>query len=369
MASVATAAGVNTSDVVSAGPRQFLDMHTHIACFENPQIDPSQAEEPGDHCYVSPEMKSSFKFGIYMKAFGVTDAEVAQKGRMVVFDKLAEKIKESKRVGRSVVLGIDGFIDRKTGKFDWDQTQVYVPNEIVLKGVSARKDLFLYGPSINPYRKDAIARLKQAKIDGAVLIKWIPSIMNIDPSDPNLDDFYRTLKELNLPLLVHTGKESTFMRATDDNCNPALLKYPLDKGVKIIAAHAATCGESDNESDCSLLKGLFLNEKYIGQLYADISATTQINRVRALASVLADPAFKGRLLYGTDWPLIDVRVFGVSLSPFLLYYLPGFGLSLSWEQIKELFQTKNSFDRDVRLKEFLGVPPDTFVRAEEVLGV
>ncbi len=106
-------------------------------------------------------------------------------GGLAIFDHLAEKVQSSRRIKAAVVLAMDGFVDRTTGALDWDKTQIYVPNEFVLKGLKdKRRGVFYFGASVNPYRKDAIQRLIQMKNEGAVLIKWIPSIMNIDPADP-----------------------------------------------------------------------------------------------------------------------------------------------------------------------------------------
>ena len=59
------------------------------------------------------------------------------------------------------------------------------------------------------------------------MIKWIPSTMLIDPADPRLTAFYRKLVELDLPLLVHTGKEETFIWAKNELCDPERLRFPL----------------------------------------------------------------------------------------------------------------------------------------------
>ena len=87
-----------------------------------------------------------------------------------------------------------------------------MPNEFVAKMVAQHTN-FLFGASVNPYRSDAIARLEWAKAHGAVLVKWIPPIMEINPDDPKLIPFYKKMAELNLALLSHTGREKSFSRA------------------------------------------------------------------------------------------------------------------------------------------------------------
>jgi hypothetical protein len=67
----------------------------------------------------------------------------------------------------------------------------------------------LFGASINPKRKNALEEVAQAKQDGAVLIKWIPSIMDFDPADTAFIPFYLAMKRARLPLLTHTGTENS----------------------------------------------------------------------------------------------------------------------------------------------------------------
>lgn len=193
--------------------------------------------------------------------------------------------------------------------------------------------------------------------------------MNIDPADQKLTPFYRKLVELNLPLLTHTGKESTFSKSEDNLCDPLRLKLPLDLGVKIIAAHIATSGVNEGEPDYQRLLKLFAVEKYNKQLVADISATTQVNRLNDFKKLITNSVFRGRLLYGTDWPLIDTKLWFVSLTPYRAYTTPFFGSALSVDQISALDNIPSSFDRDVRLKEFLGVDSQVFLQSEEFLGI
>ncbi|MGK5087086.1 metal-dependent hydrolase [Bdellovibrionota bacterium FG-2] len=271
-------------------------MHTHVACLSSQELGRPQ-EFPGEDCYVSKQMKKSYKFDIYLKALGVTEEELKQKGNFAVIDRLAAKIVTSTRVKRAVILGLDGWVDSATGVLNREKTPTFVPNSFVLASVRRwqKEGLFFYGPSINPNRKDAIEQLEQAKKDGAVLIKWIPSIMNIDPGDLRLKPFYEKMKELGLTLLVHTGKEGTFLDADDKLCDPARLALPLDLGLTLIAAHVATTGSNQGETDFARLGKLFSEVKYRDHLFADISATTQLNHVELFPSFIKYPRFRGRI--------------------------------------------------------------------------
>jgi predicted TIM-barrel fold metal-dependent hydrolase len=259
---------------------------------------------------------------------------------------------QSRKVSRAVVLALDGAVDDR-GNLDTARTEFYVPNEFVAT-LAARHTNLLFGASINPYRPDALARLDRVASDHAVLVKWLPSIQLIDPADERLAPFYRRMAELRLPLLVHTGAEHSFTWSKDEFADPARLRLPLSLGLTVIAAHAAWPGRHDGQRDVDRLASLM---KEYPNLYADISSLTQINKLGALREVLRRPEFRGRLVYGTDFPLINMPI----VSP---WYFP---LDLTLRQRWQISRIKNPWDRDVALKQALGVPADVFDRPEKLL--
>jgi hypothetical protein len=174
---------------------------------------------------------------------------------------------------------------------------------------------------------------------------------------------------LHLPLLIHTGKEGTFISARDELCDPRRLRLPLDRGVTIIAAHMATSGLDEKTPDSVWLQQLFAEPKYKDLLFADVSATTQFNRIKSFVPLVKDPVFKDRLLYGTDWPLIEARFMSINLSPYHLYDTRLFNSILTKDQIHQLDSYSNVFDKEVLLIRFLGVPEDVFHRADQVLNL
>ena len=216
----------------------------------------------------------------------------------------------------------------------------------------ARHTNLLFGASVNPYRKDALERLDWAKAHGAVLVKWIPSIMEIDPADPRLEPFYKKMIELNLPLLSHAGQERSFSGATDSFSDPDKLRLPLRLGVKVIAAHIASTGKYDGERSSDRLARLMYEYP---NLYSDISSLTQVNKHFFLKEALTRREFEGRLVYGTDFPLINTAL----VSPW--HYC----LRLSLKQLVEISKTANPWDADVLLKHDLGTPAAVFARSGE----
>ena len=324
--------------------RSIIDLHCHVAGIG--------AGESG--CFVSERLRRSWKYRIYLKAFGVTEKELLREGDGLILKRLSGELAKSRSVSQAVVLAVDGVVG-PDGELDRAKTEIYIPNEFVAMSVRLYPNL-LFGAGINPYRRDALERLDRAAADGAVLVKWLPPIQNIDPSDERLIPFYRRLTALGLPLLAHTGTERSFTGARDELGDPERLRLPLSLGVTVIAAHAACNGRNHGEQNFG--RFLRLCREY-PNLYADISALTQINRLGCLARVLKQRELSGRLLYGTDMPLINTGIVSALAFPFRLS--PG--------QMIAITRIENTWDRDVALKKALGVCNDIFLNFGKLLNL
>lgn len=325
-----------------AANTMVTDMHCHAAGIG----------AGGSGCFISDSMRKSWKYKIYLKSFGVTEQELLARGDGVVLNRLSKTLEQSQSVGAAVVLALDGVVG-PDGELDRAQTEAYIPNEFVAVETSRYRNL-LFGASINPYRRDALERLDWAAAHGAVLVKWIPSVQNIDPADARLIPFYRRMKELGLPLLTHTGTEHSFTRVHDDFSDPERLRLPLSLGVSVIAAHAGGGGRSQGEWNFDRL--LRLCREY-PNLYADISSLTQINRPGRLSRVLKQPELQGRLLFGTDMPLINTGI----VSPYAFLF------KIPLRRAVAIARIPNPWDRDAALKRELGVKDEVFHRAQAIL--
>jgi predicted TIM-barrel fold metal-dependent hydrolase/organic radical activating enzyme len=321
---------------------KLIDLHCHTAGIG----------AGGSGCFVSKAMRDSYKFEIYLKAFGVTRAEVEAKGDALILQRISEQISRSTKVGAAVILSMDGVVDDH-GQLDTNRTEVYVPIEFVARE-TARYPNLLWGAGINPLRSDALERLDWAATNGAVLVKWIPSIMLIDPSDERIIPFYQRMKALGLPLLCHAGRERSFTFARDELCDPERLKLPLELGVTVIVAHIASTGANGGEPDMERLARMMATYP---NLYSEISSLTQVNKPGYLEAALTRPEFKGRLLYGTDFPLINTAL----VSP---WYFP---LRIRPNEARRIAKIENAWDRDVALKQALGVPQEIFERTGQIL--
>ncbi|MHB8058205.1 MAG: amidohydrolase family protein, partial [Desulfuromonadaceae bacterium] len=232
-------------------------------------------------CFVSSSMRRNVRFGFFLNSFGVSERELLQHGDSLVLQRLSQRLAESQQVTAAVVLALDGVVDAR-GNLDEAATEIYIPNDFLARECNNHPNL-LFGASINPYRPDALERLDRAAEDGAVLVKWLPSVQGIDPADPRLKPFYRRLRELNLPLLSHTGGEEAFTRVDNRLSDPLRLRSALDEGGVVIAAHCASNGKNDGQANLERLLPLF--DTY-PNLYADISSLTQANRLGHLPKVL-----------------------------------------------------------------------------------
>jgi uncharacterized protein len=323
-------------------PAGIVDMHCHIAGIG----------AGGSGCFVSPRLRNNWRFKTYLRSFGVSQQDILEYGDRLVADRISESLAHSKFVSQAVLLALDGVIDAH-GNLDTNRSEVFVPDEFVAEMVATHTNL-LFGASVNPYRADALARLEWAKAHGAVLVKWIPPIMEINPDDPKLIPFYKKMVELKLPLLSHTGREKSFSSAAEEFGDPEKLRLPLSLGVTVVAAHIASSASYHGERGPDRLARLM---REYPNLYTDISALTQVNKPGALQEALTKPEFSGRLVYGTDYPLINTALVS-----------PWYSLHLSLRQKFQIWRIKNPWDRDVLMKHDLGVPAETFARSAKMFG-
>jgi predicted TIM-barrel fold metal-dependent hydrolase len=319
-----------------------IDMHCHTAGIG----------AGGSGCFISAALRRNIRFRFFLKAFGVTVHEIDRYGDGLILERLSAGLLQSRHVQAAVVLALDGVRDSR-GELDRSRTELYVPNDYLARICRLLPNL-LFGASINPLRPDAIDALEQAVAEGAVLLKWLPSVQGFDPADARFEPFYQRLQALGLPLLTHTGTEESFTRADNSLADPLRLRRPLEAGVTVIAAHCASNGKNDGEQNFDRLLELF--GRY-PNLYGDISALTQANRLGHLQMVLRRTEIHDRLLYGSDMPLIAT----LATSPWF------HALKVPPLTLLHLLREKNPWDRDVELKLALGMPAGILQRASTVL--
>lgn len=218
--------------------------------------------------------------------------------------------------GAKVMLLAFDFTHDEAGKRREDLTTFSVSNDYARRVAQSNPDRFEWTASVHPYRDDAVEAMAAAKAAGARAVKWLPPTMGIDLAHARCRPVYDALVRLDLPLLVHVGEEQAVHGAgRGDLANPLALRAPLDRGVRVIAAHCASLGASadldvhkdparaPSVSNLALFARLMSERRYEGRLFGDLSAITQSNRAGAIPLILAQRDWEGRLLNGSDYPL------------------------------------------------------------------
>src|SRR2546423_14230069 len=232
-----------------------------------------------------------------------------------------------------------------------DLGSMFVPNDVVL-GLAKKFPGFLAGVSIHPARCDALDELERCLAGGAVLMKCLPNCQNIDPSDRRYRPFWERMAAAGLPLLAHTGGEHTVPIVNAGFADPKLLRFPLECGVTVIAAH---CGTKSGALDYDYFDDWVAMLPEFPNLYGDISAMVSLNRCGRLRDCLREPAAVGRILHGSDFP---VPAFGHRM------WLQGWIDRATFRRCQKI---GNPIERDWQFKRALGFPDETATRGAQLL--
>lgn len=213
---------------------------------------------------------------------------------------------------RVLLFGFDWARDEKGAPLA-DRSTFHVPDDYVAGLAFSHSEHFVWVASIHPYDPRALDRLDAAAARGARAIKWLPSAQNIDPADARCDRFYAKLAALRMPLVTHAGDERAVHGFGEHLGNPLRLRRPLDAGVRVVVAHCASLGSghiddlrSAKLGNFDLFAKLMDDERYRANLFGDISAITQSNRMGVVATLLERRDWHARLLNGSDYPLPGV---------------------------------------------------------------
>src|SRR3954447_20092509 len=192
-----------------------VDCHVHVcAC------------TPG-HGKMSDKLLKSLPFRFMQWKLGMSGS--SEQTERALERKLIETIDETTTLDAAVVLAFDG-VFTEDGTFDDPNTHLYVTNDYVIE-LAARHPKILFGASVHPYRKDAVAELERCVAAGAVLLKWLPIVQDFDPSDARCFPLYEALAHHKVPLLSHTGGETSLPNRNTAVADPMLLEPALKRGV------------------------------------------------------------------------------------------------------------------------------------------
>jgi predicted TIM-barrel fold metal-dependent hydrolase len=296
------------STFADVSPSALFDHHVHVVGLGT----------NGTGTWVNPNMLSwshpiaRIRMLAYLSGSDVTDAKRADEqyiGRLL-------NLARSSRGGRLLLLAFDYRYDGN-GNPDLEHSEFYTPNEYVYDLARKSPAMFVPAISVHPHRTDAVETLHKWADRGVRFVKWLPNAMGIDASRARHDDYYRAMVERNMVLLTHVGEEQAVEAEEDQRLgNPLLFRRPLDLGVTVVMAHAASLGSNEDlyrPGGTALNFDLFLRlmdeRRYEGRLFGEISALTQVNRLPGpLVELLRRPDLHHRLINGSDYPLPAINV-------------------------------------------------------------
>lgn len=263
-------------------------------------------------------------------------------------EKLLDWVKDSS-LDAAVILAHEEVYKDNGEKWEGKGT-TYVPNDFVFD-LAEKHPEFLPACSIHPARKDALDELRRCIDRGAVMMKCLPNCQNIDCNDKRYTKFWERMAEAGVPLLAHTGGEHTVQVVRAELANPESMTLPLECGVNLIAAHAATkSGLFDPQYFFKLVR---LMEKF-PNLYFDNSAFNTPFRSKVLKHCLK-PGVVERCLHGSDYPVP------------ILGHWTWLRRQATWKEFRSAERNPNVLERDYQLKRAMGFPEETFTRVNGLL--
>jgi hypothetical protein len=286
--------------------------------------------------------------GFMLRQLGIPASALEGDLEAVYADHLAKVVRSSSM--DAVVLLAHERVHDPDGTPRDDLGSMFVPNDVVL-GLARTFPEFLPGVSIHPARRDALEELERCLAGGAVLMKCLPNCQNIDLSDRSYGPFWERMAAAGLPLLAHTGGEHTVPVINAALADPKLLRFPLECGVTVIAAHCATrSGAFDHDYFDDWVEML----REFPNLYGDISAMVSLNRCGHLRDCLR-PEIAPRILHGSDFP---VPVLGHRM------WLQGGIDRVAFRRCQSI---PNSLERDWEFKRALGFTDEIATRPADLL--
>jgi predicted TIM-barrel fold metal-dependent hydrolase len=312
----------------------ILDAHVHVAAMGT------------SHGCSSDRLLQSVPFRFMRWRLGMVGNDESTERQIET--KLVETLVGTPELDAAVILAFDA-VYTETGEIDLPRTHLHVTNDYVID-LCKKHPKMLFGASVNPYRKDAVAELERCVAAGAKLMKWLPIVQGFNPADERCIPFYEALAHHKLPLLSHTGGERTLIRLNEEYAPPRLLKNALQRGVTVIAAH---CGTRSAPFEEDYLDEFVRMVHEHENLYGDTAALCLPMRTHAFDAIFKDDLVRSRIIHGSDWPVISLP-------------LP---LRIGLRASLELMHEKNWMRRDVLIKRRLGFDDAYWHRAAKVLRI
>ena len=276
---------------------------------------------------------------------GITDSTFDA----VYLKRLVNHVRESS-MGQALLLAQDEVYFENGGKMDFGS--FHVPNDYVFQVCEDHPE-FLPAVSIHPSRPDALTELARCLTRGARALKLLPNCHGVNCSLRIHDPFWEKVAEAGLPFLAHTGGEMTVPVVSRLYESPAILRRPLEIGVTVIAAHAASRSGLWDTDYFDLLIEMMAE---FPNLYADTSALNTPFRSAVIARILKSP-YLDRFIHGSDFPV-----------PVGTWYARARRL-IDEDSRRKAAACENLIERDYLLKIPMGFDESHFTRGRKLLRI
>ena len=161
---------------------KILDCHVHII----------GDGSSGSGCFLRPRGYSRFLAQVIVRHLGMP-LSVLRTGLDVAYvENLLRLVRESSLDG-AVILAHEHTRDEKGNIIEGFGT-IYVPNDYVLN-LAKKHSEFLPAVSIHPARPDALDELERCIEAGAVMMKCLPNVQNINCSDTRFKRFWERMAD------------------------------------------------------------------------------------------------------------------------------------------------------------------------------
>lgn len=318
-------------------PFPLIDFHVHLF----------GVGDGGTGCFLSAKQKSHWNYRYFLRLLNLSENGHMDEDYV---QRLVTQLRASS-ISKAVLQAWDCRYDSQ-GRQDLENTSsVYVPNEYLFSIVRRFPELFIPCASINPKRRESREELDRCADAGAKVVKIHPPTQDVDPAHPGLRPFYRRCAERKVILMVHTGTEHAAETVGTAFSDPQRLVPALEEGCTVIAAHAGTRAFFDKED---FFPNFVRLVRQFPRLYCDTAVLADRFRWRTLPRILETPEVLERTIHASDFPFPSNALV--------------FWNRLSLSQFLSLLSERNLLERDYRLKQALGLPPEVFLRGAKLLS-
>jgi len=169
--------------------------------------------------------------------------------------------------------------------------QVSKINDFIVEECSLHPGRFIGFSTLHQDFENPAEELERVKKLGLKGVKLHPDFQKFEISDPKMDDAYRAMSELGLPVLFHTG-DKRYNWSNPAHVPVILKKHPK---LKIICAHFGAYSQWDEAAECLKGEGVWVDTSSSFFMISNEEAKRFIKLYG-----------EDKVLFGSDYPMWNV---------------------------------------------------------------